>query len=558
MRFHGVSFLRRLLKETSGQTMYIMVLGMSSMIGLSGIAVDLGHGYYASQQLQASTNMAAIAAAAVMPDTTTASSNATAYGSGTGDRNATGLLTNVTTTTSFLCLSTLANASTGGVPCIASTGSTSGNFNAVRVIQTAKAPTWFGGMFGLANFNLTSVSTAAMAGGSNTPYNIAIIVDTTASMAAADNGTQCTGTQISCALGGVRSLLQLLFPCTSGAACTAVSGTQQVNNPVDSAALFVFPPVTTATESKDYVCPTSNPTTIPYTFTNVTSGSSQNFNLPTTGSNLGTYEVIPFSGNYKASDTSTSLNSSSYVVIAGGGSGVSGCSGIQAPGGQGTYYAQAIYQAQAALVAQQTAYANAGVQTKNMLIIVSDGDATACNTQTTGSSGCSTNQIEAANCPTITTANGTITSTSPCVSPYSGQPLNGTSYSYTTGSGSNKVTHNIQPAGYQSYAYPSALGECGQAIIAAKSAASAGTKVVTVGYGAENTGCTSDTTYSAYPGITPCQTIQDMASDPQYFFSDDGDGCSSPNQAHLTKLSQIFQYIVGITQTPRLVPNSTT
>jgi hypothetical protein len=359
-------------------------------------------------------------------------------------------------------------------------------------------------MFGLANFNLTSVSTAAMAGGSNTPYNIAVILDTTASMAANDSGTQCTGTQISCALGGVQALLQLTFPCASGAACTAISGTQRVINPVDSVALFVFPPVTTATMPKDYVCKTSNPTTIPYTFTNVTTGSSQNLNLPSTA----TYEVIPFSGNYKPSDSTTSLNTSSDIVIAAGDSGVSGCSGIQAPGGEGTYYAQVIYQAQAALVAQQTA--NPG--TKNMLIIVSDGDATATSGQIVATTG---------------TLNGTGTSSS-------------------------------NPTGYHSYTYPSALGECGQAIIAAQSAASAGTKVVTIGYGSETSGCTTDATYSAHKGVTPCQTIQDMASDPTYFFSDDGNGCVSPNQTKLTKLQQIFQYIVGITETPRIVPNTTT
>jgi hypothetical protein len=506
MKLLGVSFLKKLLKETSGQTMYIMVLAMSSMIGLSGLAVDLGHGYYAIQQLQASTNMAALAGAAVMPDTDTASSNVTAYSSGSGDRNATGLLTNVHVTTSFLCLNTFANATTDGVPCVASTGSTSGNFNAMRVIQTASTPTWFGCMFGLCNFNIAAVSTSLMAGGTNTPYNIAVIVDTTASMAAADNGTQCSGTQISCALGGVQSLLQLLFPCASGTTCTAISGTQQVKNPVDSVALFVFPAVTTATMSKDYVCNTSDPTTIPYTFTNVTTGSSQNLNPPATA----TYEVIPFSGNYKASDSATSLTASSDIVIAAGASGISGCSGIQAPGGQGTYYAQVIYEAQAALVAQQTA--NPGTQ--NMMIIVSDGDATA-----SASSG----QIKA----TTGTLNGTGTASS-------------------------------NPTGYHSYTYPSALGECGQAIVAAQAAASAGTKVITIGYGAETSGCTTDATYSAYKGITPCKAIQDMASDSNYFFSDDGDGCVSPNQTHLTNLVQIFEYVVGITQTPRIVPNATT
>ncbi len=60
-------------------------------------------------------------------------------------------------------------------------------------------------------------------------------------------------------------------------------------------------------------------------------------------------------------------------MIAAGGA---GCTGITAPGGEGTYYAQVIYAAQAALVAQQTA--NPGSQ--NAMIILSDGNATASAT----------------------------------------------------------------------------------------------------------------------------------------------------------------------------------
>ncbi len=51
--------------------------------------------------------------------------------------------------------------------------------------------------------NLAATATAAMRGGTNTPWNIAIILDTTKSMSDPDNGKQCSGTQISCALQGV-------------------------------------------------------------------------------------------------------------------------------------------------------------------------------------------------------------------------------------------------------------------------------------------------------------------------------------------------------------------
>ena len=71
--------------------------------------------------------------------------------------------------------------------------------------------------------------------------------------------------------------------------------------------------------------------------------------------------------------------------------------------------------------------------------------------------------------------------------------------------------------------YPSALGECGQAVVAAQAAASAGTKVYTIGYGAETSGgCATDAKYSASvtngDGVTwatgdqPCQALGAMAS----------------------------------------------
>ena len=100
-----------------------------------------------------------------------------------------------------------------GLACVGSTGSTSGSFNAIRVVQTANAQTWFGSMFGLTSFKLTAVSTAAYNGGAGAPWNVAIVLDTTASMAGKDSGKQCSGTQISCALTGVQDLLLLLDPC---------------------------------------------------------------------------------------------------------------------------------------------------------------------------------------------------------------------------------------------------------------------------------------------------------------------------------------------------------
>jgi hypothetical protein len=492
-----------------------MALSMVAFIGMAGIAIDLGHGYAAVQLLQASTNAAALAGAAALPNTTTATAQVTAYSAMTGDLSANPSLTNVTVTPTFKCLSTL--TTNLGLGCATATGTPSGNYNAVQVTQNAQVALSFGAIFHIPAFNISATATASMSGGQNTPWNVAIILDATSSMTSNDNGLQCTGTQESCALQGVQAMLQLMYPCASGQTCTGTGIT-----PVDTVSLFVFPPVETSQAKDYYTCPTTVPTIEPYEFQNVTTGTLSNglLNLPVTS----TYQVVPtplgttgntiasFAYDYKLTDTSTTLNSGSNTVIAAGGK--SGCNGIQAKGGEGTYYAQAIYAAQAALIANQAA--NPGSQ--NAMIILGDGDMNAVN-YSTNSKG-------------LKADTGTL-----------------------NGSGSN-----------HSYAYPSLLGQCGQAIVAAQAAAvtpnangANGTRVYTVGYGAKTSGtCTTDATYSAYPGIQACTTLKDIASSPGYFYSDDGSGCSSPNQLNFTQLKQIFQAISRDLTTPRLVPNSTT
>jgi hypothetical protein len=524
-------------KDQRGQTMAIVAFGVGALVGLAGISLEIAHGYYAIEELQASTNAAALAGAAGLPDTAAATNYINQYSSqysgNTGNENTnTLMLQNVTATPTFSCLTSVENL---GVGCLPGASCPSAGCNALSVTQTAQVPTWIGTMFGVPVFNIKATATAAMAGGSNTPWNIAIIVDTTSSMSSTDKSGQCTGTQISCALLGVQALLQLLDPCAQSTTCT------KTTTPVDSVSLFVFPPVTSATATKDYVCNTSNPSIVPYTFQNVTPGSSQNLNLPAGD----TYQIISFANgtNYKSSDSSSTLNASSPLAIAAGASGIGACSGLQAPGGEGTYYAQVIYAAQAALVAQQNTYKGS----QNAMIILSDGDATACNTATSTGNDCSNGGSSQ-----IVAASGT---------------LNGTG------------TKTSNSTGYQSYTYPSALGECGQAVQAAIDAATntaynnAGsfTNVYTIGYGAETSGgCLTDAKYSATltggggnwaSGDQPCQALAAMASQTSYFFSDDesgsGLGCeaTAPSNQNLKKLTAIFTAITDTLTVPRLVPN---
>jgi Flp pilus assembly protein TadG len=580
-KFKKIPVLGRFVREDMGQTLVFTAMILTGFLGVTGVAVDAGKGYYAFQMLRASTNAAALAGAAGMPNTTTATTYADNYGSKTAAFNTNGVMNSVTTSVSFECLTSVttdfdANCenSTGG-----STGTT---YNAVQVQQTAKVPTWIGPLFGMPTFNIQDTATASMKGGTPTPYNIAIILDTTESMTGADNGSNNTSncsSQLACAELGIQTLLQGLVPGTS-------------SSPVDQVTLFVFPGASNSSIANDYNCSGNNPSIVPYGFTSATSLSSttsepSNYALPSgsTYNALTTYNgstssyQLNWSTDY-STGPGTTLSTASNLVKAVGGK--SGCSGIQAPGGEGTYYASVIYSAGAALSAQHTANGN-----KNMLIILTDGDATACNSQSYPSNNCGSGvgsggkeQIDVSTCPKITTANGAITSAAPCAGTYSGQPINGTFCSKSSNTTEpNCTSAEIDPSGESSPTFPSAIGECGQAVVAAQWVSSLpDTEVYTVAYGSENSGCTTDSTYSASvststsgygsnnwaAGDSPCAAIGAMATDSNHFFSDNyskncpGGSNSNSNNALYTSLKSQFGKILSNITSARLIPNNAT
>jgi Flp pilus assembly protein TadG len=553
MKRWKIPFLRRFHNDESGQSAVVMVVTIFSIMALAASGVETGHVYYAHRILQASTNAAALAGAQQMPDILAATADVTAYSSMANQKNANALLQSANVTPTFYCSSKVSGTLNVGceAPPTGEGSCTSGSTcNALKVVQTASVNLWFGGLVGFRKFNLTAMSTASMRGGSDTPYNIAVIVDTTNSMTAsapAGDGCGSNASQILCAVTGLASLLETMDPCPLNTTCATSSAY------VDDVSLYVFPAIKAGYTSDDTTCPTTNPPTVPYGFTNVTSGSSQNLLLPTSATTYpnyaGTYQVVTFNDAYKTNDQTTTLKSGNALASAVGVG--SGCSkGLQAPGGQGTYYAQAIYAAQAALVIQQ----NANPGSQNVLIILSDGDATACNAQAYtagGASSCSnggSSQIVAVNCPTI--------GSTPCT----GSPLNGTGTSSTNSKGYNVAT------------YPSALGECGQAVQAAQAATQAGTTVYTVAMGAETSGgCTTDAQHTISSGSTygaegypsgaysgqPCNAIAAMASNANTFYSDNTGGCAVTNTSAFTTMSSIFQAIANGLTSARLIPNGT-
>ena len=438
------AFLKRAWRDRRGATAVTVALFMTVIIGMMGFVIDLGHVMTVKRSLQSSADSAALAGARTLNCCTTSSAIATTnlysatWTSSTvvgSNKNADPNLyvQNVTGYPVRKCLTSVGISCAGVDP-----------YNAVQVKQTTDVPMWFASIFGLSSIPVTATATAAGSGGSAQSFDIEIVVDPTASMNSADAGCTISGaSRLTCAMAGVRTLLGELSPSA------------------DYIGLMTFPGTTTSTEAaKDYDCSGTTPTVQPYKSSPV-------------------YQILGLSHDFKASATATTLAPTSNLVMAAGGK--SGCTGMTAVGGVGTFYADAITAAQADLAAN----GRTGVQ--KVIILLSDGDATATS----------------ANMPTGRSTN-----------------------------------------------------QCHQAITAASTATTAGTRIYTIAYGAptsSTTSCTTDTTH-----ISACSTLSQMASNPSMFYSDENGGCTSSAHTGLTELVSIFNSIGQSFMAPRLIPDNTT
>lgn len=325
-------FIQSLWRDRRGSTIPIVAVAFVVPAGLAGFVVDASHAYAVQRSLQASTDAAALAGAqdinccASTPNQ--AITTATSYSAVAGGRN---VITNVTVTMA------------SGYPvlkCFTSTGVScngSSAANGIVVRQQATVATYFAELVGLPSFSISATATAGIAGGRAKPLDVMLIVDTTQSMNGSDTSCSIQGaTRLTCALAGVRSVLTTLTP-----------STVQIG-------LMVFPGLTNTSQAAyDYDCSSSPaPAVAKYSASPV-------------------YQIIPLSSDYRASDGATVLNTASHLVRAAQGGG-SGCAqGLNAVGGVGTFYADAITAAQAALVAS----GRSGVQ--KVIMFLSDGDASA-------------------------------------------------------------------------------------------------------------------------------------------------------------------------------------
>ncbi|MGA7886646.1 MAG: pilus assembly protein TadG-related protein [Acidobacteriaceae bacterium] len=554
----------RLMCEENGQTIIVFAIMLVVFLGMAGFVVDIGRAMVANSQLKSGTIAAALAGANEMPnsDYVTVAQNYSSidqYNSTTKTyttgNNTLSVLPGVQTQAAGYCSSFVAG--TLDVHCV-SMGSSS--VNALVVTQTVTVPMTFIKILGIDSITFSSTQTAAWKGAARNPYNVAVIVDTTQSMNSIDTGSEapCSGlSRIACSLIGVQNLLENLTPCSGGASCG--TGTK----PLDEVALYTFPGLNTSTAvTDDITCNAqmASASSSNYGGVGTTSDSTTYFGFPGSsfsGSALTPdppiYQLVGFSYDYKSSDTTSAL-ASSNLSKAVGSTGAGTCSynndnnnqtwkGIQAVGGAGTYYAGMIYQAQSDLYTNYSSRLTAGTQTSNVMVVLSDGAANATSTQMGGGSSSQT-----------------------CTKTYTSGSKKGQCETYTT---TWSTTSNSNSTG----TYPSYKNECQQAVTAAQAATNGTwpssesttspvkTTVYAVAYGAESSGCTTDTS------LTPCTTMKQMASSyttnsssPTLDFYSDyvasgGDTTCTSSANSTTSIPAIFQEIAANLSASKLMVN---
>lgn len=510
--------------------------------------MDVGYLYSAQRELQASANAAALAGARDIGVGGTPLTTATSYSAVTGDKNANPNLTLASITSTLFCFKNGGGCSTNQTP--------NTSANGIQVKQQATVPLFFGRIFGMSSVQLSATAVALAAGGVPHPLNVVFILDTTQSMTNSDTKCFKSGsTREDCAQAGVQTLLGELWPCASNLASCGAATNGNVANPVDEVGLMVFPPLTNATQAqKDYNCsgtpPTISPSyagvtgtttaataagsatlhfsstpafntgigalvtdsttpsaiqTTPPTYLSAVTGTTATMSANAIGTGVksgDTIVVAPLyqitqdinttpptyglASDYRASDTAASLNASSNMVKAVGG--VSGCPGTQAIGGLGTYYAGAITAAQSVLTA------NARSGATNVIVLISDGDASSTATQM-----------------------GSLDHNSEC---------------------QQAVTAAQNAAKLGTWVYSIAYG--------------ASSPSCSTDASPYNSSCYTMSQIANVPGTTAGTYV----NDPTKFYSDNANGCKSTANPNITALDQIFQSIGYSLASARLLPSS--
>ena len=178
-----------------GQVLPFVIVFMLVLLVMLGLVIDVAQAYRARVALRASTDAAALAGAANLPNTASASSTAYAYG-GSGKNpvpNVGAVSTNVQTS----CTSVFPGCRPA---------------NTVSVTQSADVKTTFLRLLGFDKFHVQASASACSPCGAQ-PLDVMVVLDRTGSMCQFSNGAQDPScSDLNNAKDGIRTFLQLMDP----------------------------------------------------------------------------------------------------------------------------------------------------------------------------------------------------------------------------------------------------------------------------------------------------------------------------------------------------------
>jgi Putative Tad-like Flp pilus-assembly len=462
--------LREAAQNRRGVAGMAAAVALAGLVGALGFAVDVGVALTARQALQANTNAAVLDAAYQWDQTGGSSSAAVSAAQSWNAAHPVSFVSSITTSASAVCVS-----ATSGLPECGS------GDNAVSLTQTATVPTYFIRVLGFKSWTVSATATAAKAGGPPKALNVMFVLDTTKSMGTTTDDSGCTvpgvssPTRLNCALYGVQLILK------------------QLNPQIDQVGLMVFPGMSSTWT------PCGSPSIEAYGTTGIT------------------YQVIHNALDTNYATAIGTLNDSSNLVktVGDNGNKLTGC--LQAPGGEGTFYAQAISAAQTALQTEGSSTA------QNVIILLSDGEADA-----TSSDMNSTYATTACSPSTVCSPGHLEQQCNQAVVNGQSATTNGTwvyVIAYDAGT-STAGTSSSNPCPTQS-----------------KTTGSGKTQTTTYYYD-------SPTVTNSATEWTPCAALQNIASDPTKFFSTNS-SCTSVNS--YTDVASAFQQVLYTLGKPRLV-----
>jgi hypothetical protein len=203
---------RRLAREQRGQVLALIVVALIPLLGMVGLAIDIGYAYYSQRTLQSSADAASLAGASQLPNLGGAVGTATQYGTGPGAQNPiqNSGMTGISENVSEKCVASLPGCAPD---------------NAIVVAESANVSTFFLRLFGVDSIPIRVVSTAC-GPCADRPADIVVVFDRTGSMCwtwSGANDPACT--KLNAAKSGIETMLTAFDPS------------------VDHVGLVVLPPV---------------------------------------------------------------------------------------------------------------------------------------------------------------------------------------------------------------------------------------------------------------------------------------------------------------------------